>query len=150
MLYIKGISNKLAVKRNRDSGNVMMRRAAFLLTLLLTACSPGDLPFQPGDLPPGDAARGAALFDRSIGGAPACDNCHSVNGDFSSGPGLRGYGEQAATRVSGQSGVEYTFYSIMRPAKHVVRGYSNVMYGDYDEKLDKQDVADLIAYLMAL
>jgi len=128
----------------------MLRRVAYLLILLLAACSPGDLPFERDELPPGDAARGAALFGQSIDGAPACANCHSVDGGFSSGPGLDGYGDQAETRVSGQSGVEYSFLSIMRPAKHIVKGYSNVMYSDYDEKLDKQAVADLIAYLMEL
>jgi mono/diheme cytochrome c family protein len=120
------------------------------VALLLVACAPEDLPYQFDDLPAGDAQRGATLFGQSVNGAPACVSCHTLDGGAAAGPGLEGYGEVAATRVKGQSAGEYTFYSILRPAKHIVRGYSNVMPADYAGKLSAQDVADLIAYLLSL
>ncbi len=121
-----------------------------LIGALLAACAPADLPYQFNDLPAGDAQRGATLFGQAIGGAPACSSCHSLEGGASAGPTLQGYGAVAATRVRGQSAGEYTFYSILRPAKHIVRGYSNVMPADYAKTLSAQDVADLIAYLLSL
>lgn len=121
-----------------------------LVTGLWAGCAPGDLPYSLNDLPTGDPVRGAALFTQSLGGAPACVSCHSLDGGASAGPTLEGYGAVAATRVKGQSAEEYTFYSILRPAKHIVRGYSNVMPANYAKSLSAQDVADLIAYLLTL
>ncbi|MGQ9849340.1 MAG: c-type cytochrome [Aggregatilineaceae bacterium] len=133
----------------------MLKLAAICLgivsvALLLAACAPEDLPYALEDLPMGDPTRGAVLFTQSLGGAPACANCHALDGGASSGPSLGGFGAVAAARVKGQSAAAYTFYSILRPAKHVVRGYSNVMPADYAGKLSAQDVADLIAYLLTL
>lgn len=125
----------------------------FVLLLALfasIACQPEDLGFGLDDLPPGDAARGAQIYTESINGAPACSACHAIDEGAKSGPSLGGYGAAAADRVSGQDAATYTFYSIVRPAKHVVRGYSNVMVSDYAEKLSRQDIADLIAYLVNL
>lgn len=120
------------------------------VALFLAACAPEDPPYQLDDLLAGDAQRGATLFEQSVGGAPACISCHTLDGGASAGPSLDGYGTVAATRVKGQSAAAYTFYSILRPAKHIVRGYSNVMPADYAGKLSAQDVADLIAYLLSL
>jgi cytochrome c553 len=119
-----------------------------LLVVLLVACSPNKLSFSLNDLPPGDAGRGATLFTQSIYSAPACSSCHATDGSRSVGPSLKGFGAEAGERVKGQSAAEYAFDSILRPSKHVVRGYSNVMYSTYGEKLPQQDIADLIAYLL--
>ena len=123
---------------------------AALVAVALGGCAPKDLPYALDDLPAGDAGRGAALFTQTIGGTPACSACHSADGSSSSGPPLDGYGQAAGTRVKGQSAEEYSFYSILRPARHLVRGYSNVMYSQYADKLSQQDVADLIAYMLGL
>ena len=120
------------------------------LLLLLLACSPDELPYTLADLPEGNAARGATLFEQSINGTPACATCHTTGGGRSSGPALDGYAAVAGERVQGQTAREYTFYSIVRPAKHIVRGYSNVMHNDYASKLSQQEVADLIAFLLTL
>lgn len=111
---------------------------------LLAACKPEPLGYTFEELPPGDIEHGTALF------ADHCQSCHALDGGQSSGPGVADYGNSAGGRVSGQSPEEYTFNSILRPAKHVVQGYSNVMPSDYDEKLSQQDIADLIAYLLSL
>jgi cytochrome c553 len=120
-----------------------------VLTIALAGCRPDDPDYSVDDLPPGDAARGETLFSQSIDGAPACANCHAVDGSGGSGPSLDGFGAVAAERNDGQSAQEYAFTSIMRPAKYLVRGYSNVMYSDYADKLNQQDTADLIAYMLA-
>lgn len=123
---------------------------AMALVSLLAACRKDDLPYALNDLPDGDAARGAILFAQSIDGAPACSACHSIDGKASSGPTLENFGTVAGTRVGGQSAETYAFNSILRPAKHLVRGYSNVMYRDYADRLSQQDTADLIAYILSL
>lgn len=120
------------------------------LALGVIACQPEDLGFDVNDLPTGDAARGAQIFDQSINGASSCSACHAVNGGAKSGPSLENYGAVAADRVKDQDAETYTFTSILRPAKHIVQGYSNVMPSDYAEKLSRQDIADLIAYLVSL
>ncbi len=120
------------------------------LALAGLACQPEALDYSVDDLPPGDAARGATLFDASIDGAPACADCHAIGGRPKSGPSLDGYAAIAGERVDDQDAVTYTFDSILQPAKHITRGYSNVMPGDYADKLSQQQVADLIAYLLTL
>ncbi len=49
-----------------------------------------------------------------------------------------------------QSAEEYTFYSILRPSKYLVQGFSNVMPSNYEEKLSQQETADLITYMLTL
>lgn len=124
--------------------------AGLVLVVVLASCRRDDLPYSLDDLPDGDPGRGAVLFAEVIDGAPACSSCHAVEGRESSGPSLEKFGSMAGERVDGQSAEEYAFDSILRPAKHVVRGYSNVMYSDYGDRLSQQDTADLIAYLLSL
>ena len=131
----------------------MRQRDIFVIAavlLLLAACSPGEPETAFSDLPEGDAARGEMLFSQSINEAPACNTCHRVDGVTIVGPPLDGFGETGAERVEGQSAAEYAYFSIVRPSRHVVRGYSNVMFSDYESKLSAQDIADLIAYLTRL
>lgn len=123
---------------------------SLLSVILVAACQPKDLGFGVSDLPPGDPARGAELFTQRISGTTACQACHALDAGKSTGPSLHGYGTVAGTRVDGQDAATYTFTSIVRPAKHLVRGYSNVMPSDYADKLSHQEIADLIAYLLTL
>jgi mono/diheme cytochrome c family protein len=123
---------------------------AFIAVFLLAACSPADLDFQYSDLPQGDAGRGKDLFAKSINGTVACSNCHTLSGGDTAGPTLQDYGPTAASRVEGQTAEEYTFYSTLQPSKYLVAGFSNVMPSNYDEKLSKQEIADLIAYMLTL
>jgi len=122
----------------------------FLLMIILVACSPEDLDFAYDDLPPGDPARGAELYAQSSGGSASCLSCHSLDGVKGAGPPLDGYAGVAGDRVDGKSAEAYTFESLLRPSKHLVRGYSNVMPSDYADKLTRQEIADLIAYLHTL
>jgi mono/diheme cytochrome c family protein len=116
------------------------------MVIALTACSGKTSSITLDSLPPGDSAHGATLFTESINGTPPCSACHT---DISvpAGPSLANYRDEAANR-SHLSANEYTLDSIVRPAKYILRGYSNTMYAGYGEKLSSQDIADLIAYML--
>ena len=129
----------------------MRRRIALLITLLvLAACAPPESRHTFDNLPVGDSASGEKLFAQNNGEAPACTTCHTINGRSSIGPSLQGFGERAGTRVEEQSAGEYAFDSIIRPARSLVQGYSNLMYAEYDQQLEAADIADLIAYILTL
>src|SRR5262249_14422716 len=102
------------------------------------------------DLPPGDAASGAALFKLSVNGAPACSTCHTVDGTSGVGPTLKGFSATAGTRISNTSARDYAYQSVTSPASYIVSGFSNVMYGKYAQHLDPQQISDLISYLLPL
>ena len=124
------------------------RRILFFLALILAACS-GGAPSS-SDLPEGNADSGAQLFTESIGGAPTCASCHTLDGTTLTGPSLQGFGERAGTRVSGTTPEDYTHTSIVQPAAYIVSGFSNSMYNQYGQRLSAQQLADLIAYLLTL
>lgn len=102
------------------------------------------------DLPQGSVERGAEWFAQSVNGAPSCVSCHSLDGVVLVGPSLQGYGRVAGERVEGLSAEDYTYSSIVRPAEHLVSGFGNVMYNQYERKLSAQQIADIIAYLLSL
>lgn len=124
-----------------------------LAALVISACS-ADAPriaFDELDFELADAGSGEKLFNQSNREAPACAACHSVSGESSGiGNSLAGIGDVAAERVAGQSAEEYLYWSILRPGRHLVAAYSNIMYADYEDSLEAADVADLIAYLLTL
>lgn len=115
--------------------------------LLLSACG-GDptSTISLADLPTeGDPVRGLEVYNEVAN--PSCSGCHVVGA--AGAPSLENYAEVAGERVAGQSAREYTFYSIVEPAQHIVEGYGNAMPNTYDERLTAQDIADMIAYLLA-
>ena len=124
-----------------------------LAALVMSACS-ADAPriaFDELDFGLADAGSGEKLFNQSNREAPACAACHSVSGESSGiGNSLAGIADVAAERVAGQSAEEYLYWSILRPGRHLVAGYSNIMYAAYEDSLEAADVADLIAYLLTL
>ena len=124
-----------------------------LLAPLLCACSSGNprTAFEALDLSAADAGSGEKLFNQSHNESPACAACHSVTGESSGiGNSLARLAGLAGGRVAGQSATEYLYWSILRPGQHLVPGYSNIMYADYEESLEAADLADLIAYLLTL
>ncbi len=132
-----------------------MRRLAIVIlavafAALIAACSTKDTEYKYSDLPAGDAAHGAELFSQSVNDAVACSSCHSVSGADGAGPSLDNFAMNAGSRVSGQSAGDYAFYSLLRPSKYLVSGFSNIMPTNYEDKLSRQDTADLIAYLLTL
>lgn len=124
------------------------RYILFVLALALAACS--SAVSSEADLPVGDPETGAQLFTESIGGAPACATCHTLDGSALTGPSLLGYAERAATRIGGMSAEEYTHASIVQPSAFIVSGFGNAMYNQYEQRLSAQQLADLISYLLTL
>ena len=133
-----------------------MRKALALIALcwlLMTACNadPPRIAFADLDFTLADAGSGEKLFNQSNNEAPACAACHKISGQSSGiGNSLAGIGAAASGRVAGQSAEEYLFWSIARPGRRLVPGYSNIMYAGYEDSLEAADIADLIAYLLTL
>ena len=121
--------------------------------IALSACAPADprVGFDALDFALADPGSGEKLFNQSNDEAPACAACHTLTGaDSGIGNSLAGLAPIAGQRVSGQSAQEYLYWSILRPARHLVAGYANIMYADYEDSLEAADIADLIAYLLTL
>jgi mono/diheme cytochrome c family protein len=151
------LSNKAAsfhVKRFVCQKEGIMRLfylfTSLMFAFLLAACGSSTSGGTAEPLPPGDSARGEELFTQTISGAPACSTCHMLDGSTLVGPSLQGYASVAGTRVEGKSAEDYTHESILRPPAHIVSGFSNVMYNQYERHLSSQQTADLIAYLLTL
>lgn len=137
-----------------------MKRLLLILSLgllcgfTLTACFDDgtEAEFGIDALPPdGDSTRGENIFNKGTDKAPACNTCHTTNGENKpTGPTLQGFADVAASRVEGETAREYALNSIIAPGKHLVKGYDNQMFASYDDKLSKQEIADVIAYLLGL
>ena len=125
----------------------------FVVSLLVLAgceSDPPKVPFSELDFSLADAGSGEKLFNQSSNGAPTCVSCHALDGSKGIGPPLDGIAGLAGSRVNGQRAEEYLYLSIVRPAGHLVGGFSNVMYAEYEDAFEPLDIADLIAYLMSL
>lgn len=96
------------------------------------------------ELPDGDATRGADLY-KSMG----CASCHSLDGSTLVGPSFQGVAARAATRKPGYTAELYLHESIVKPCEYVVAGFTCVMPQDFGtKKLNKQNLADIIAFLL--
>ncbi len=99
----------------------------------------------------GDPTHGSDIFAHGVGDAPPCVSCHTFgNTAFNLGPKLVGISQRAGERIPGMSAEDYLRQSILDPSAFVVSGYRNIMYPNFKEKLNEQDIADLIAYLETL
>lgn len=102
----------------------------------------------------GDPAHGDLIFHEGAAPAPACINCHSPmytgRQGFALGPGLKGIGEIAATRIEGLTAEEYIEQSIRHPGEYLAGGYRDIMYPNFGTDYSDQTIADLVAYLMTL
>lgn len=134
-----------------------MMRFGFIILIIslfvLAGCEsdPPKIAFADVDMEFADAGSGEKLFNQSSNGAPTCMSCHIVEGESRGiGPSLAGIASVAGERVEGQNAEEYLYWSIVRPARHLVSGYSNVMYATYDDAYEPADIGDLIAYMLTL
>ncbi len=121
------------------------------LSLLLAACGGGGETAAG----PGDAARGKALYEKTVIGpnaAPGCITCHSMEaGVVLVGPSHKGIATVAETAVSGKTAEEYMKESITTPDAHLTEGFqAGVMYPTYAKELTEQEINDLVAYLLTL
>ncbi len=144
-----------------------MKRLLFVLlvvALVLAACGGGGekeaASEEQAAAVTGDPARGEALFKQAtIGGAPGCSSCHSLEpGKKLVGPSLAGVATMAEEIVKSsdykgkaKTAEEYLRESIVDPNAYVVEGFPpNVMYQNYGKDLTPQQIADLVAFLMTL
>jgi mono/diheme cytochrome c family protein len=108
------------------------------------------------ELPEGDADRGKDLAAGTLG----CAVCHILSNTgpaWAAAEGTPGMGARADTRFSedGYSGsatsaAQYLFESIVIPNEHVVEGFPpNLMPATFSQSMTPQDMADVIAYLLA-
>jgi len=98
-------------------------------------------------LPPGDAASGEKIFTTE----QACHNCHLDSPIGPSFPGKPSLATRAATRKPGYSAETYLYESIINPKAYVVPGYQgDIMPENFGAILDRQRLADLVAYLLTM
>lgn len=109
---------------------------------------PTPTPAPVGTEIPGDANRGLIVFN-TVG---TCSACHKVMDDSTLvGPSLKGIASRAASRVAGLTAKDYLRTSILRPDEFLVPGMSpGIMPSTFEQTLDPQQIADVIAYLMTL
>ncbi len=132
---------------------------ALLIGLItLVACSsttnswPGN--FTYATLPAaGNAAAGQTLVQAGTLNATACGACHAVGSEPPAvGPSLNGIATRAIAGWEGHNAEDYLFRAIVYPRAHVVSGYSSSssMPSNYGDKLQPQQIRDLITYLLTL
>ncbi len=96
-------------------------------------------------LPVGNANGGEQVFTST-----GCRACHSLEPDVRTvGPSLGGIASRAATRKLEYSAEMYIYESIVAPRAFVVPGFNgDVMPAGFKQQLSKQQLADLLAFLM--
>ncbi|MGH3032946.1 MAG: c-type cytochrome [Gaiellaceae bacterium] len=137
-----------------------MRRGAFVILALLAALTPavltgcgggstvspepetveGTIEQKTIPLDQGDAAAGEAIFTDTA--QPSCGSCHTYDPagtDADIGPKL----DDSLADDDPESILE----SIVNPSATLTEGFTDLMPKDYGEKLDEQQLADLVAFL---
>jgi mono/diheme cytochrome c family protein len=108
------------------------------------------------ELPPGDAERGRALADGTLG----CTVCHSltpVGPAWAASGDQPALGERAALRVeqadyAGEAGTpeQYLIESVADPNAYLVPGFTaNVMPINFADRITLQQMADLMAHMLS-
>lgn len=99
----------------------------------------------------GNPANGEVLYNQLYPEAGfACVSCHYPDQETRLvGPGLLNIGTRAATRVEGESAVEYIHNAIVNPGAYVVDGYPDLLMPQiYAELFNEDEINDLVAYLL--
>ncbi len=104
---------------------------------------------------PEDFAAALAAADAANGQNVAltngCVGCHSTDPAVTmTGPTWHNVGDAAVNRVPGESPALYLYQSITDPNAYIVPGYpSGIMPQIYADTIPQEDLADLVAYLLA-
>ncbi len=104
---------------------------------------------------PEDLAAAVAAANLENGAAVSlargCVGCHSLDPAATmTGPTWHNIGDTAIVRVPGEGPAEYLHQSIVAPNDYVVPNFpANIMPPNYGELLSTQELADVIAYLLA-
>lgn len=106
-------------------------------------------------LPIGKPARGEGLY-MGVYGCVACHGNPQVAGTAVVGPHLGGIGLAGATRIEGKTAAQYIYESILEPGGFIAPECQNgqpcaepTAMPEYASLLTLQDVADVLAYLLA-
>ena len=150
MLFVLGLGLALIAAACGDDDTAATTTTAAPATTTATTETPGE--FEPvgtdltTPLPAGDAATGDQLYNANN----SCAACHTlVEGvDIFGYPSMFGIAERAGTTREGYSAEEYLHESIVLPCEFLAEGPVCLMPRNFGERLDAQDVADLIAFLM--
>ncbi len=83
--------------------------------------------------------------------ANGCVGCHNMDPSVvATGPTWYNVADTAANRRPGESPALYLYTSIVDPSAYVVPNYpDNIMLKTFGETLSQQELADLVAYLLA-
>ena len=76
-----------------------------------------------------------------------CAACH-LTGDGSNSPLFSGIAALASGRRPPLSAEQYLYEAILYPGAHLLDGYTNAMPNNYDERLSREEVGHIIAYLL--
>ncbi len=106
---------------------------------------------------PGDAARGAELYDVTYGCA-ACHGTSDGSRPAAIGPSLVDIDTEGATRVEGQDALNYVYHSILYPSDFIApdcptgpcAGPPSTMPHNFGSRMGEnpQDMADILAYIL--
>lgn len=122
---------------NSSGFPVQLLGFALILVFLLAACQNGEEPADPL------IAEGKRLYNRN------CASCHSLKPErVITGPSLAGIASHAGGRQDGLGAQEYLRLSITDPATYLVEGFSDLMPDDFPNKLDREELDALVAFLM--
>lgn len=132
---------------NRNNFKSAQLRLVLLQILVFGLIACGEVePYQP------DTNRGKALFNQThIGQSLGCITCHTFSVDIKTvGPSLFGISTRAALAKPSMSAKTYLYESITNPDAHVIAGYEpNIMYTGYADELSKEELSDLVAFLLS-
>ena len=122
-----------------------MRKGALAAILAVTAVA-ASCAQEPRATEP--VARG-----RQVYGEQSCATCHEpglANLFRPVGPDLSHIGTVAATRRPGVSAEDYVRQSVLDPGAFVVPGYPDSMPRGFGDRLSRDDLDALVAYLLSL
>jgi glucose/arabinose dehydrogenase len=108
---------------------------------------------EPDDEPLSLVEKGETIFQAGAGAAPACTTCHVLDESAEAagaGPSLVGRYADFEGRIDGLSVPDYIRQSITDPSAYLVDGYENLMYPDYSNQLDEEEIDALVEYVLAL
>lgn len=80
-----------------------------------------------------------------------CVGCHALDPNQTmTGPTWHNMGDTAVTRIPGQSPAAYLYESIVQTDAYIVPDYpANIMPANFGETMSPEQVADMVAYLLA-
>jgi mono/diheme cytochrome c family protein len=126
--------------------------AAFILNWEATALEQVVIEELPTPTPSAEELEDPVARGRLVFLDMGCGACHAIDGVSTGtvGPGLSDIAEVAATRVEGMTAEEYIRESILMPNAHIVEGFpENVMPQNFDERLNQEQLSDLVTFLLA-